>query len=300
MLAAIASGERRPVTAVTCLADEDHDRRDGPRPGDQRHAERDDRRVPRRDDAPSARSVSRRSCRVVSPMIVKRIPPAIWNAGSVMPKTEKIAPPVSREHREDQGRREGGAERPSAGARFGPPRRHRHEDRRRFDRIDHREERREREHDELGVGRGEHGDLGRILDCLGPTVIFGAPRRYPLGRIHGGNFPDPRAFRITPPHGRHSDSRRAAAQPPEHLAATSPATSSSSSPACPARGNPRSPSTRSSPRGSGATSSRSRPTPGSSWSRWRSRTSTRSRASRRRSRSSSARRRGIPARPSAR
>ncbi len=31
------------------------------------------------------------------PMIVKRMPPAIWNAGSVMPKTEKIAPPVSRE-----------------------------------------------------------------------------------------------------------------------------------------------------------------------------------------------------------
>ena len=28
-------------------------------------------------------------------MLVKRIPPAIWNAGSVMPKAEKIAPPVS-------------------------------------------------------------------------------------------------------------------------------------------------------------------------------------------------------------
>ena len=28
-------------------------------------------------------------------MIVKRMPPAIWKAGSVMPKTEKIAPPVA-------------------------------------------------------------------------------------------------------------------------------------------------------------------------------------------------------------
>src|SRR5262249_22684070 len=28
-------------------------------------------------------------------MLVKRMPPAIWNAGSVMPKKEKIAPPVS-------------------------------------------------------------------------------------------------------------------------------------------------------------------------------------------------------------
>ena len=28
-------------------------------------------------------------------MIVKRMPPAIWNAGSVMPNAEKIAPPVN-------------------------------------------------------------------------------------------------------------------------------------------------------------------------------------------------------------
>ena len=44
-------------------------------------------------------------------------------------------------------------------------------------------------------------------------------------------------------------------------------------------GSPRSPSTPSMPRGSGATSSRCRPTPGSSWSRWRSPRSTPSRAS---------------------
>ena len=28
-------------------------------------------------------------------MIVKRMPPAIWKAGSVIPKSEKIAPPVA-------------------------------------------------------------------------------------------------------------------------------------------------------------------------------------------------------------
>jgi hypothetical protein len=32
---------------------------------------------------------------VVSPIDVKRMPPAIWKAGSVMPNAEKIAPPVS-------------------------------------------------------------------------------------------------------------------------------------------------------------------------------------------------------------
>ena len=31
---------------------------------------------------------------VVSPIVVKRIPPAIWKAGRVMPKKPKIAPPV--------------------------------------------------------------------------------------------------------------------------------------------------------------------------------------------------------------
>ncbi len=43
----------------------------------------------------SARSGRSSSRSVVSPMIVKRIPPAIWNAGSVMPNAEKIAPPVN-------------------------------------------------------------------------------------------------------------------------------------------------------------------------------------------------------------
>ena len=66
----------------------------------------------------------------------------------------------------------------------------------------------------------------------------------------------------------------------------SPGTSWWSSPACPAPGSRRWPSTRSTPRASGATWSRCRPTRGSSSSRWRSRTWTSSRACRRPSRSS--------------
>ena len=37
--------ERHPVTSVTCLADEDHHRRDRARPGDERHAQGNDRGV---------------------------------------------------------------------------------------------------------------------------------------------------------------------------------------------------------------------------------------------------------------
>ncbi len=59
------------------------------------------------------------------------------------------------------------------------------------------------------------------------------------------------------------------------------------------------PSTRSSPRGSAATSSRCRPTPASSSVRWTSRTSTSSRASRPRCRSTRSPRRRTRARPSA-
>ena len=66
---------------------------------------------------------------------------------------------------------------------------------------------------------------------------------------------------------------------------SSRATRWSSSPGSRARGRARSRSTRSTPRGSAATSSRSRRTPGSSSARWRSPTSTSSRGSRRRSRS---------------
>ncbi len=48
-------------------------------------------------------------------------------------------------------------------------------------------------------------------------MILSARRRYPSGRSHAGNTRDERAFRISPPHGCHSDPRRAAAQPPERL-----------------------------------------------------------------------------------
>ena len=76
-------------------------------------------------------------------------------------------------------------------------------------------------------------------------------------------------------------------------------TSSSCSRGCPAPGSPRWPSTRSTPRASGATWSRCRRTPGSSWGRWRSPTSTSSRGSRRPSRSTRSPPAGTRARPSA-
>ena len=82
-------------------------------------------------------------------------------------------------------------------------------------------------------------------------------------------------------------------------ASNCPATASSCSPACPGRGSPAWPSTRSSPRASAATSSRCRPTPGSSSGRWTSPTSTSSRACRRRSRSTRSRPTATRAPPSA-
>ena len=79
--------------------------------------------------------------------------------------------------------------------------------------------------------------------------------------------------------------RRARAQPQEHRR-RDPARQADRHHRAVGSGSRRSPSTPSTPRGSAATSSRCRPTRGSSSSRWTSPTSTRSRACRRRSRSS--------------
>ena len=76
-----------------------------------------------------------------------------------------------------------------------------------------------------------------------------------------------------------------------------PGTASSSSPASAARASPPWPSTSSMPRGSAATWSPCRPTPGSSWSSWTSRTWSTSRACPRPSPSSSAAPPGTPAPP---
>ena len=78
-----------------------------------------------------------------------------------------------------------------------------------------------------------------------------------------------------------------------------PATNSSCSPGFPVRASRRWRSTRSMPKGSGATSSRCRPTPGSSSGRWTSPTSISSKACRRRSRSTRSRPPATLARPSA-
>ena len=109
------------------------------------------------------------------------------------------------------------------------------------------------------------------------------------------------AHRYPPRHGRSTGgSRRARAQPAATSHSTCPGTGSSSSPGCPARASRPWPSTPSTPRASAATSSRSRPTPASSWARWTSPTSTSSRGSPRPSPSTRSRRRATPARPWAR
>ena len=92
---------------------------------------------------------------------------------------------------------------------------------------------------------------------------------------------------------------RSRAQPQERLARPPARLAHRLHRACPGRASPRWPSTRSSPRASAATSSRSRRTPASSSARWTSRTSTSSRACPRPSRSTRSRPRATRARPSA-
>ena len=94
--------------------------------------------------------------------------------------------------------------------------------------------------------------------------------------------------------------RRSRPQPQEHRRADPPRPARGRDRACPARASRRWRSTPSTRRASGATSNPCPPTPGSSWSRSRSPTSIRSTGCRPPSRSSSARRARTPARRSAR